>query len=547
LDIAGLLRRVAALGRFADAASGHLDAAKLAPVRTLVARVDRRLALSMEYTVVALAGTTGSGKSSLFNALTGTTASAVGVRRPTTAQVVAAAPDPQHAAGLLDWLDVAPARRIAGGETGIVLLDLPDFDSVADAHRDEVDGLLRVVDLVVWVTDPQKYADRSLHHAYLRMFARHAATTVVAFNQVDRLEPAVADQCVNDLARLLADDGYPQTPVLAVSATTARPGVGALTAMLRRAARDRAAALLRLAADTDATIASVAHLVGPSPTGVVPDRNLVAALADAAGVPAISGAVAHAYRLRAKAATGWPLTRWLWRLRGDPLRQVRASATRVAAASTPLALPAASAVADLAIRDLCDRAGDGLPPPWLDAIGRAARSRQGDLVEALTSATAAATAPPTRRLWWRLVSGLQWLLVGLAAAGALWLLVRVALLFLGLVALSSPTLLVDGVEPVPYPTVALIGGALCGVAVAALTRPLVTLGARRAGRRARTRMERAVAVVAEDLVLAPVRAVVADYDAARQALREAAVARHQGPAPNGSRSRRSSATSVRTR
>ena len=45
-------------------------------------QVDRRLALSGGATVVALAGATGSGKSSTFNALTGTDLATVGVRRP---------------------------------------------------------------------------------------------------------------------------------------------------------------------------------------------------------------------------------------------------------------------------------------------------------------------------------------------------------------------------------------------------------------------------------------------------------------------------------
>ena len=527
-DIGRLVTRVAALGRFVDAASRHVDEADLEPVRALVARVDRRLALSGEHTVVALAGTTGSGKSSLFNALTGTTASAVGVLRPTTEGVVAATPDPPSVAGLLDWLDIAPQRRVDGGEPGILLLDLPDFDSVAEEHRREVDRLLRVVDLVVWVTDPQKYADRSLHGDYLHTFVRHAATTVVAFNQVDRLEPAEADRCLGDLVRLLADDGYPQVPVLGVSATFAEPGVAVLAATLRRAARRRTAALLRLAADTDAAVANVRHLVGPPAAGPGADRNLVGALAGAAGVPAVSRAVAAAYRLQARAATGWPVIRWLWRLRADPLRRLRAGAARPAGTAAALPLPAAGAVADLAIRGLCDRTSAGLAPPWPDAIARAARSRQQQLVAALDSASAAAAVPPSRRLWWRLVGALQWLLVGFAAAGALWLLVRVALLILGVGRLSGPTVDIDGVAAVPYATVALIGGALCGLAVAALVRPLVAVGARLAGRRARTRMERAVAMIADELVLAPMREVAADYEAAREALREAGAGRDRG-------------------
>ena len=42
---------------------------------------------------------------------------------------------------------------------GLVLLDLPDHDSTEVAHHLEVDRLVQLADLLVWVLDPQKYAD----------------------------------------------------------------------------------------------------------------------------------------------------------------------------------------------------------------------------------------------------------------------------------------------------------------------------------------------------------------------------------------------------
>jgi hypothetical protein len=50
----------------------------------LLARAGQRLRMSSAHTVVALAGGTGSGKSSLFNRLAGADFSAVGVTRPVT-------------------------------------------------------------------------------------------------------------------------------------------------------------------------------------------------------------------------------------------------------------------------------------------------------------------------------------------------------------------------------------------------------------------------------------------------------------------------------
>ncbi|MCB2557781.1 50S ribosome-binding GTPase, partial [Listeria monocytogenes] len=80
--------------------------------------------------VVALAGATGSGKSSLFNALAGADLAAVGVPRPTTAEAMAAVRG-DGAQALLDWLGVQRRYRLAadpGSQGGLVLLDLPDHD-----------------------------------------------------------------------------------------------------------------------------------------------------------------------------------------------------------------------------------------------------------------------------------------------------------------------------------------------------------------------------------------------------------------------------------
>src|SRR6185437_8432607 len=131
------------------------------------------LGLSGDHTVVALAGATGSGKSSLFNEIAGIELAAVGVRRPTTLETEACIWGTQGTSDLMDWLHLPSRHRItresaldAGRETDLqplVLLDLPDFDSTSLGHRDEVERLLALIDVFVWVTDPQKYADSALH------------------------------------------------------------------------------------------------------------------------------------------------------------------------------------------------------------------------------------------------------------------------------------------------------------------------------------------------------------------------------------------------
>src|SRR5439155_232564 len=102
--------------------------------------------------------------------------------------------------------------------------------SLATEHRAEVDRLLGLVDLVVWVTDPQKYADQVLHDRYLRAFKQHGDITVAVLNQADRLSPNDVIRCVDDLAGLLATDGLAEV-------LTTDPGAGQ-EAALRAAVRD---------------------------------------------------------------------------------------------------------------------------------------------------------------------------------------------------------------------------------------------------------------------------------------------------------------------
>ena len=63
-------------------ARGRLDDAVVDEAREAADRAAGRIRLSADHTVVAIAGATGSGKSSTFNWLTGLDLSAVGVRRP---------------------------------------------------------------------------------------------------------------------------------------------------------------------------------------------------------------------------------------------------------------------------------------------------------------------------------------------------------------------------------------------------------------------------------------------------------------------------------
>jgi hypothetical protein len=64
----------------------------------------------------------------------------------------------------------------------------------------------------------------------------------------------------------------------------------------------------------------------------------------------------------------------------------------------------------------------------------------------------------------------------------------------------------------------LLGGLLLGLLLAMLLRPIVNLGAKRAGRRAEQRLRTSVTEVAREYVVAPVREVLNGYAQAREAL-----------------------------
>jgi GTP-binding protein EngB required for normal cell division len=538
VDPARLIGRLDALKRFLRVVDPYLPDNDLVTAHTLVERAGGRLALSRDHTVVALAGSTGSGKSSLFNALARLKLSQVGVRRPTTGVAHACVWGPLEPANrLLDWIGVLPRQRFVRESAldgddeaalrGLVLLDLPDFDSVERSHRLEVDRLLGLVDLVVWVVDPQKYGDRILHNAYLKQFKSHGDVTIVVLNQADRLSTSDTEIVLTDLKRLLDEDGLPGVPTLATSAK--QPGMlTELREALEKTVAERQAALRRLAGDLDTVGEQLAEVIGPPAAEDEVDRatvrQLSEALAASAGVPAVAEATGKAYRHRAVASTGWPLVRGLRRLRPDPLKRLHLDSAPAEVAGTDVApvsrtsLPEADAAqksaVGLTVRAVAGRAAAPIPAVWAPALNTAARSRVGDLPDALDRAIAKTDLGVARRpLWWRAVGLLQWLFTLAALGGLGWLLGGYAVRALGLPALHYPK-----VGDVPLPTLLLLGGLVLGALLAVLIRPIVNWGARRARRRAEQRLRVAVTEVAREYVVAPVREVLNAYAQAREAL-----------------------------
>ena len=328
-----LHQRMGTHGEVAELGRGRLPAERQQQIDELVHRARQRLGHGSAFTVVALAGATGSGKSSTFNAIAGRDIAQVGVRRPTTsvtqAVVFVEQPGEDPAGALLDWLAV-PARTVVVDPdlAGLVLLDLPDHDSVQSAHRAEVDRLAQVTDVFCWVVDPQKYADAALHQGYLRTLVNHAEVTVVVMNQIDTLPPDQRDRAVADLRRLLADggmdDGRGGVRVLAASARTGE-GLDRLRRELAARVQEHRAAVARIDADIDWVVQQLQPglpRVGSLDLDRRSRKQLVDALSVAAGVDAVADAVAASHRRASAQVAGWPPTRWVGRLKPDPLKRL---------------------------------------------------------------------------------------------------------------------------------------------------------------------------------------------------------------------------------
>lgn len=509
--------RVAALDEAVGLARGRLPDDALARAQEVVDRAGRRLALSGEHTVVALAGATGSGKSSLLNALADAPIAVPGVTRPTTGEPVAlvvparSEPSADGVDELLDWLDVgqrhvAASPALRESATGLVLLDLPDHDSVVTEHRAVAERLYDRVDLLVWVVDPQKYADAALHTRYLRGLREHASVVVLVLNQADRLTPDEQRAMLADLRRLAVEDGLGGATVLAASAATG-DGIAELRELLAEAARRRLAATQRLTADARAAAQTLVTACGapPNPRREAAARGaLVQAWGTAAGIDEVTDAVRRSTRRSARAATGWPVTRWVAQLRPDPLRRLglgRASAPDdlVRSSRQPPAA-GARAAAVIALRGYVDAATAGAPDAWV----LAARSRAAsvDLDDVLDRTVVRVPVTRSRTPWsWRALAFLQWILLVVAGAGLVWLLLLAGM---GLLKLPQPeTPMRWGI---PVPTLLLVGGVLAGLLVAGLGRLVGRLAGRRRAAGVRRRLERSVVAAVDEHVVGPVAA-----------------------------------------
>ncbi|MGI9595400.1 MAG: GTP-binding protein [Acidimicrobiales bacterium] len=521
----GLPQQVEALARAVELSEGRLDEERVAFGRHVVDKAAARLRHGTTHTLVAVLGATGSGKSSVTNALVGHDIATTGLRRPTTSSTLACYWGDDDPHSLLSWLEVKNRHHVIGtaaaptdrGLDGLVLLDVPDHDSVAESHREEMERIAENADMLLWITDPEKYADKAMHD-YLRQLAGHDAVTAMVLNKSDQLDIDGLEQCRVDLKRLLDEAGLDRAPVIATSATTGH-GVKTLAALLVDTVKGQQAMVARLAADTAMAADSLLEELGPSggattvADGVA--KDLSRELVDASGLHVVTEAVKAGYRRDATARTGWPFTRWLKRLRPHPLGRFHLGQGSAGRASLPQPSGVQVARSAGAIRTAGSTIAEGMPPPWPKLIATAGTPDPEILSDRLDAAIgeAARETRSANRAWWSAVNAIQIVLALATVVGAVWL---------GLLAFAAylriPELPTPDYRGIPIPTGLLVGGILLGLVLAFIASRFAAVGAARRSRAVRVRAEKAVREVSDELIIEPIEAELASRQELRRLL-----------------------------
>lgn len=466
-----------------------------AAARTVARRLGRRAGFGGEVYVMALAGGTGVGKSSVLNALAGETVSEVRAIRPTTDRPLAWVAESRRddVATLLEWLKVEQiVTHATPGLGDVAILDLPDVDSVRGEHRALVDTLLPRIDAVTWIVDPEKYDDERVH-AYWRTLALHADRLRFVLNKSDRLTEEEARLVADDLRARLIADGIPR-PALHVVSAVRGDGIDRLRSDLADAAHAKVIVSAKLEADRAEAAERLAASVGIDPDeGYEPlldhdrrealVREAIAGgmtLVDPEGVGRqVRAQVLHRARMGGGSFVG-RITQLGWRLVGGQRRSADPAAYLVAwrsrGALGRVLNPVRAALVEAAARVPAESRGR-----VLDALGGPSAERDLDTVlDRATHAEATGLVPPSSTVW-PVLGAAQVVAGALVLFAIAWLVT----LFVAGGSLPVDSFAVPILGPIPMPLAVLVAGLLLG----ALLTWLLHLHAGYVGRRLARQIE----------------------------------------------------------
>lgn len=589
-------RSVASLKEAIGYGEGRVPETVLLDAAETLERLSQRRELSTEHTVIGFFGATGSGKSTLFNAIAGQNIALSAPTRPTTSTVQAAIWEAEGSEELLDWLGIdkrvypqtqalaaegeaiegngagggvaapnavtepAPGlfnriRRAVGGRGemrtrtgGLILLDMPDFDSVTTTNRDLAARMMRYVDVLVWVVDPQKYADAVIHRDFMVPLAASGAQALCVLNQADKLAPAEVPAVLASLTRLLQAEGTEAHLLSAPIAVSARTGEGvdALRDLLAQVAAAKSLSLQRTDAQLHATASQLRTYAGGEGTvlagayALEAEQKLVQACYTSSHAEQVLQAATASYRRAAGQRTGWILTRWMSRLKADPLRRLHLgqqdekkstskaeksagmlgsdseNAPELVASSLPPLSAAQKAGMANAVRQYSKQMANRIDEPWKRSMKEAALSREAELPELLERDMMRIDYGLGRtRAPWVVFNALQWIALLSALAGVAWLTLISGMAYLQIQLPPAPT--PEG-SPVPLPTLLLLLGVLLGIASAGVGRLLTAMGSRYYARKLRGRLQTGVEKAVQTCVVAPIQQEAKRLNAYRKAL-----------------------------
>lgn len=589
-------RSVASLKDAISYGEGRVPETVLLDAAATLERLSQRRELSTEHTVIGFFGATGSGKSTLFNAIAGQNIALSAPTRPTTSTVQAAIWEAEGSEELLDWLGIdkrvypqtqalttegeasegngagggaaapnavtepAPGlfnriRRAVGGRGemrtrtgGLILLDMPDFDSVTTTNRDLAARMMRYVDVLVWVVDPQKYADAVIHRDFMVPLAASGAQALCVLNQADKLAPAEVPAVLASLTRLLQAEGTEAHLLSAPIAVSARTGEGidVLRDLLAQVAAAKSLSLQRTDAQLHATASQLRTYAGGEGTVLAgayaldAEQKLVKACYTSSQAEQVLQAATASYRRTAGQHTGWILTRWMSRLKADPLRRLHLgqqdetkstskaeksagmlgsdseNAPELVASSLPPLSAAQKAGMANAVRQYSKQMAARIDEPWKRSMKEAALSREAELPELLERDMVRIDYGLGRpRAPWVIFNALQWIALLSALVGVGWLTLISGMAYLQIQLPPAPT--PEG-SPVPLPTLLLLLGVLLGIASAGVGRLLTAMGSRYYARKLRGRLQTGVEKAVQSCVVAPVQQEAKRLNAYRKAL-----------------------------
>lgn len=163
--------------------------------------------------IVVVAGSTGAGKSTLYNSILAEEISRAGVLRPTTREpVLAYNPLDEDVFVTSPATELSRVVRHDGVPRGTALLDAPDLDSLLTENRETAKTLLEAADLWLFVTTAARYGD-ALPWATLAQARERGASVAMVLNRVPQ---ANLTTIRGDLLNRLRDHDMANTPLFVV-------------------------------------------------------------------------------------------------------------------------------------------------------------------------------------------------------------------------------------------------------------------------------------------------------------------------------------------